>query len=85
MCINPFKALGLGGGGSPAHMLPQHKQQVAAPVPRQDYITPEESALLKQDQMMADAARMGTVEELEEPGMFRIVFKKTGDVIVCRG
>jgi len=59
MCINPFKALGLGGGGSPAHMLPQHKQQVAAPVPRQDYITPEESALLKQDQMMADAARMG--------------------------
>ena len=59
MCINTFKALGLGGGGSPAHMLPQHKQQVAAPVPRQDYITPEESALLKQDQMMADAARMG--------------------------
>lgn len=59
MCINPFKALGLGGGGSPAHMLPQHKQQVAAPVPRQDYITPEESALLRQDQLMSDAARMG--------------------------
>lgn len=58
MCINPFKALGL-GGGSPAHMLPQHKQQVAAPVPRQDYITPEESALLRQDQLMSDAARMG--------------------------
>lgn len=26
-----------------------------------------------------------TVEELEEPGMFRIMFKKTGDVVVCRG
>ncbi len=62
MCINPFKAvgslLGISGGGSPSFIKHTPSQQVSA-APKQDYVTPEEAALMNQDRMMAEAVRMG--------------------------